>query len=95
MTLQPQQPQQHCNNEEICRFYLYRDDEPEYPCQKENCAYRSRPLPSALKAERERVLDLIKKWGIENETSVDYGYYDGLLFLSDLHKYIESLRGDE
>jgi hypothetical protein len=44
------------------------------------------------KEERERILDLIDKWGIENKTSVDYTYYDGLLYLCELQEYIKSLR---
>jgi hypothetical protein len=47
---------------------------------------------SARKEERERILDLIDKCGVENEMTVDYTYYDGLLYLCELHEYIKSLR---
>ena len=48
------------------------------------------------KEERERILNLIGEWGIANETSVDYTYYDGLLYLFDLQLYLNKLRdGDE
>jgi len=43
------------------------------------------------KEERERVLKLIGEWGIANETSVDYTYYDGLLYLFDLQLYLNKL----
>jgi len=74
------------------RGMIFHEDEVKF--EKLSWKIISCPLSEALKQERERVLDLIKKWGIENETFVDYGYYDGLLFLSDLHKYIESLRSE-
>jgi len=48
------------------------------------------------KEERERILKLIGEWGIANETSVDYTYYDGLLYLFDLQLYLNKLKdGDE